>query len=240
MTIWRDIKGYESIYQVSDTGLVRSLDRTVWNKGVGVMQNLKGKILKPKVHTTGYYEVMLYNQYRKTKMHRVHRLVAENFLDNPQDKKIVNHKDGIKTNNNVSNLEWCTSIENAHHAINTGLKKFGDYTNSSKLTEELVIKARKEFLTGKYTCYQIARKYKIGFNAMARAIRGDSWFYVTGVVVTEEDWERLNKKKKLKVTDEMIFEIKERVENGEKLTILLKEYQIGKTTYYGNLKKKAL
>lgn len=232
MTAWKDVKGYEGIYQVSEYGFVRSLDRTIWNKGVGSYQRLKGKNIKPKINTTGYREVMLYNHEGKTKMHRLNRLVAIAFIPNPEEKPFVNHVDGIKTNDSVENLEWATCKENNNHAIRIGLTKFGDGNKSSKLTEKIVRSARKDFLSGDFTCYQLARKYKISDSTMIRAIKGESWFYVTDIVVTKEDWERINKKKKLKLTEELFLTIKSRSEKGEPVTGILKEYGIGRTTYY--------
>lgn len=110
---WRDIKGYEGMYQVSDAGLVRSLDREVNGKF------LKGRILSCYSKHT-YPAVVLCNE--KGKKHvRVHRIVAETFLENPYNLPEVNHIDGNKNNNHVDNLEWCTHRENAEHAWRTGL-----------------------------------------------------------------------------------------------------------------------
>ena len=112
--IWKDIKGYESMYQVSSFGNVRSLTRKSSN---GIY---KGRMLKPAIIGRGYLKVLL-SKNNKQKMKMVHRLVAETFLPNPSGKKFVNHIDGDKTNNNVSNLEWCTAKENTHHANINGL-----------------------------------------------------------------------------------------------------------------------
>lgn len=113
--VWKDVKGYEGIYQVSNIGRVRSLDR--WTNGLKHMFK-RGCIRKP-FDTTGYDSVTLSNSGDKTFM--VHRLVADAFIPNPNKLPCVNHIDGNKKNNIVSNLEWVTYEENTHHAIRLGL-----------------------------------------------------------------------------------------------------------------------
>lgn len=105
MEIWKDIKGYESLYQISNTGKIKSLQRYVCSKN-GSKQLIKEKIRKTSITTAGYEYVVLANK-GENKTLLVHRLVAETFLPNPFNLKCVNHKDENKHNNNVSNLEWC-------------------------------------------------------------------------------------------------------------------------------------
>lgn len=112
---WRDIKGFEGVYQVSNMGRVRSLDHITGGK------HWRGKILSTAV-TAGYPIVKLSKGSEKHPR-RVHRLVAEAFLDNPENLPEVNHIDGNKNNNRMDNLEWCTSKENKIHAWVTGLTK---------------------------------------------------------------------------------------------------------------------
>lgn len=118
--IWKNIKGYEGWYQVSNTGKIRSMDRTItyWNKKYNcfVNQKTKGKIIKPTDNGSGYLTVHLrVNKHRK--MFYIHRLVAETFLINDENKKEINHKDYNKYNNNVDNLEWVTRQENVNHSV---------------------------------------------------------------------------------------------------------------------------
>ena len=117
--IWKDIKGYESFYQVSNLGNVRSLDRYVKN-GTSNRNIKRGRVLKPCINHKGYLQVHLVAN-GNSKLVVIHRLVAKAFIPNPQNKAQVNHIDGNKKNNNVRNLEWCTNQENVIHAINTGL-----------------------------------------------------------------------------------------------------------------------
>lgn len=110
--IWKDIQGYEGKYQVSNYGRVKSL--------IGTNQKPREKILTPGVNPQGYLHVSLCVN-RRMKGYRVHRLVAEEFIPNPENKKEVNHIDGDKKNNTVDNLEWVTPKENMRHASINGL-----------------------------------------------------------------------------------------------------------------------
>lgn len=106
-TEWRDIPGYFGKYQVSDTGLVR---------------NSKGLILKPNSKSPRYHTVRLYCGGRNNFEDRlIHRLVAETFLGYPGDQYEVNHIDGNRYNNDISNLEWITHTENMKHGVRLGL-----------------------------------------------------------------------------------------------------------------------
>ena len=107
--VWKDIKGYEGRYQVSNMGRVKSLERTFIDK-TGRKQHIKERILKPRTDKDGYLRVDLHNS--KAKRFAIHRLVCEAFHENPENKPCVNHIDENKTNNIASNLEWCTVAEN--------------------------------------------------------------------------------------------------------------------------------
>lgn len=116
--MWKSILGYEGFYEVSDEGVVRTVPRRVSCKGGTRM--VPSKIRKFDI-TAGYYDVTLCKE-GKTRTFLVHRLVAEAFIPNPENKEMVNHKDGNKQNNNADNLEWVTRAENDLHASLTGLR----------------------------------------------------------------------------------------------------------------------
>jgi len=105
MEEWRDIAGYEGLYQISNIGRVKSLDRIIDEK-----HHVKERIMKP-YKTRGYYSVHLSKDNIK-KAFLVHRLVAGAFIENPNNLPYINHKDEGRTNNCVDNLEWCTKLEN--------------------------------------------------------------------------------------------------------------------------------
>jgi hypothetical protein len=122
VAIWKDVIGWEGLYQVSNFGEIRSLDRVVNSRGNN-NRILKGRLRKLLITNGRYNSVNLIDKKNgKSTRNSVHRFVAEAFIPNPENKPCVNHIDGNKQNNHVSNLEWCTYAENANHAIETGLK----------------------------------------------------------------------------------------------------------------------
>jgi hypothetical protein len=138
---FKDIKGYEGSYQVSNYGKIKSFKR-----------NPAGDILKLKKNRLGYMEVSL-NDSGKARTFLVHRLVASAFIDKIEGKPDVNHIDGDKSNNNVENLEWCTKSENSRHAYNNNIKGFKDSIhenleriNKEKSYSKIILKKNNEIL----------------------------------------------------------------------------------------------
>lgn len=129
MEYWRPVKDYETIYEVSSNGQVRSLDRYI-QKGPYIIHR-NGKLLKLSIGH-GYLYVSLAKSGRQQQKF-VHVLVAEAFLDKPNGKVEVNHKDGNKLNNCVDNLEWVTHRENIQHSFRLGLHKYPDSTYMKQL-----------------------------------------------------------------------------------------------------------
>lgn len=126
MEIWRDIDGFDGLYQVSNLGRVRRLHKTI-----------PPRILTTCFDNRGYPKVGLCHG-GKCKTRKIHRLVALAFIPNPDGKPEVNHIDGNPHNSCASNLEWVTHLENSRHAVATGLIKSGKYSPLAKLTNEQV------------------------------------------------------------------------------------------------------
>jgi len=121
--IWKDIKGFEGYYQISNIGNIKSLEKFVnhHNSNTGVCFR-KEKILKKFYNKSGYLDVYLYKN-NKRYIKKVHRLVGKAFIPNPKFKKTINHIDSNRLNNNINNLEWNTYKENTEHAYNFGNRK---------------------------------------------------------------------------------------------------------------------
>lgn len=142
--IWKDIEGYEGIYQVSNTGKVRSLDRKVWN------YTKKGRILKMHNNGHGYYNVSLHSKEKNEKHVYIHILVAKAFIPNPNNYEQVNHKDFNKLNNCVDNLEWVSRKQNVlHYRESAYCKKVEKQRNKKfvSLTMERVYKNKDKIIS---------------------------------------------------------------------------------------------
>ena len=161
---WKDITGYEGMYQVSNCGRVKSLDRIV-KGGYSGSYVRKGALKKQSADEEGYLNICLYKD-GKPNMFRVHRLVAEAFIPNPENLPQVNHKDGDKLNNNVENLEWCNNSQNQKHACQFGLRK----TKLSKDDKEFICKSYiprdREFGTR-----GLARKFNVAQSSIRQVLK---------------------------------------------------------------------
>lgn len=161
--LWCPVVGYESTYEVSNCGQVR---RSTGGQGCRA-----GRIMKPIVDQFGYIRVRLH-QDGVGKMFRIHRLVALAFVGNPGNYPEINHKDGIKSNNTSSNLEWCNRSHNVQHAFDTGLKK--PSRGNVRVSEEQVLEIRKLYREG-HAQRSLARKFGIGKTTVAHIVNYDYW-----------------------------------------------------------------
>lgn len=124
--VWVAVDGYQGLYEISNMGNIRSLDRAITERGTNRTVCRKGKLLKPGI-TDGYYGVRL-GRGGVIRTYKLHRLVASAFVAGKSDKKpVTNHKNGDKLDNRAENLEWCTVGYNLQHAYDTGLKKGAYY-----------------------------------------------------------------------------------------------------------------
>lgn len=174
--IWKDVLGYEGLYQVSNLGRVKSLSRIVkYQENHSGLR--KERILKQNITKSGYVHVVIcINKLKKTV--KIHRLVALAFIKNIENKHLVNHINGIKYDNKVENLEWVTSSENIIHAHKTGLKKGirGNESHLSKLTIKEVEKIRLIHSKGKISKKEIAEMFNISRAQVYRIIKKINWF----------------------------------------------------------------
>lgn len=123
--VWKDIKGYEGLYQVSNKGRVKSLSRTVSRKRFGDYEKPES-ILKNQKHSGGYMKVSLCADNKITNKF-VHRLVGEAFLEKIESQDQINHKNEDKTDNNTGNLEWCDGFYNNNYGTKTERQKDSEY-----------------------------------------------------------------------------------------------------------------
>lgn len=149
--IWKDIKGYEGYYQVSNLGRARSLDRIVIDKR-GFEKKCSGRILKPALYSNGYEFVRFYPKKFNQFTWSIHRIVMNTFKPNVNGENLeVNHKDGNKRNNNLDNLEWVTKSENTIHAITNKLRKKA-YTQRPVTITNVTTGEMIEFENAKLAC----------------------------------------------------------------------------------------
>ena len=165
MEIWKDVIGYEGLYEVSNFGRVKSL----------LLKN--ERILRPRINGNGYLRVAL----RKNDIAKdffIHRLVAFSFLENMEEKEFINHIDGNKKNNTVENLEWCNRSENIQHAIKNGLMDniFGEKNKNSKITKEQALKIKYGHHGISNT--ELASIYKINQSKISEIRSGKRWKYI--------------------------------------------------------------
>ncbi len=173
---WRDVKGYEGLYQVSNLGRARSF------------HNQYGRVIKPVLTQKGYLQVTL-SKNGKSRTRPLHILVAQAFIPNPLNKPQVNHMDGNPLNNRFDNLEWATSKENIQHAYKTGLAKSGANHKNAKLTEYQVKEIRRDYIKGdpQYGAMAFAEKFNVNVGVIWGVIYHKTYKNVKDDKQTEGD-----------------------------------------------------
>lgn len=171
---YKPIDGYDGKYILSPNGDIVRLPYSSNNKYTQ-WRNNKIFHVKSRTDRNGYITVRL-NINGIEKVKQLHRLVAETFLPKIDGKDFVNHKDGNKSNNDVSNLEWCTKSENTYHAYKTGLKearKGGEVYNSSLTNQQAKI-IRERALSGE-SCKSLAKEFKVPVYTISKIKTGASY-----------------------------------------------------------------
>lgn len=180
----RPIPGFEGRYEAASDGSIYSVRRVFIHES-GYEQIIPEKQMTTQLTETGYYRVALTTNGR-SKSYRAHRLVAAAFLPNPENLPEVNHLNADRTDNRVSNLEWCTKEQNRQHAVRLRCEGvLGPRSASRKLNPEGVTHARRAFRDG--AAYkQIADAYGVSVETIRDAIRGKTWSAVPDPVTSEE------------------------------------------------------
>lgn len=177
MEIWKDVPGYEGMYQVSNMGNVRGLDRY---SDSDKRQKLKGKMMAFHIHHKGYIKVLL-TKNGQAKMKFVHILVAAAFIGPTPKGKQVNHMNGKKADNRPENLEYCTASYNILHSH----RKLGKTSNlqgekhwAAKLTKKDVLDIRRLYTTGNYTHKSLANIFGVQAPAIGKIINRQHWTHI--------------------------------------------------------------
>ena len=173
--LWRDIPEYNNLYQASNLGQIRSVDRIVKVTGQNP-RRLKSRTLSQAIFGAGYYLVNLSkNNIPKTRL--VHRLIMSAFHGPCPDGYEVNHKDGDKSNNRLDNLEYMTPTENAQHGYQIGLTPKGSQRSDAKLNEQAVSEIKRDLANG-IKVSDLAKRHKVSWSAINKIRKGKSWRHV--------------------------------------------------------------
>lgn len=175
---FEDIIGYEGLYQIGTHGTVVSLAKEKLGKSSCVYETKQKKLI-PQINKIGYNSVILTDEFGCTRKIDIHRLVALQFVDNDFNKPQVNHIDGNKSNNHISNLEWNTAKENMQHASIMGLVVRGETHHHATLTRNIVIFIKTALAHNTHTGSELARLFNTSAANISRIKRGDRWKHIT-------------------------------------------------------------
>lgn len=166
--VWKDIPGYEGLYQVSSFGNVKSLGRYGKNRYKPIWR--PGKVLSAGKDNKGYLTVVL-SKNSKRHTYKVHRLVALTFIPKEDGKPQINHIDGNKSNNNINNLEWCSQSENMLHAWETGLQKRMHKKNDLRSISIVQYNSDMQLVNTYPSMMEAERKTGISSASISRSVR---------------------------------------------------------------------
>lgn len=168
--IWKRIPNY-SKYEASNLGRIKTFN---WkNKGIE-------RVMKPALDPNGYYRTVLIRDDGKYTTVKVHRIICQTFLDNPENKPAVNHKNFVRSDNRLENLEWCTFKENTIHSFENERRKYKGGSSCAALTDEQVLEIRANYepdrkVKGRKTKRQIAEEYNTTFYVIKMIIQKQNY-----------------------------------------------------------------
>ena len=175
---WLPVAGYEGLYEISNLGRLKSLKKILKLKGNHTLI-YEERIMKLKVsETRRYYQVKLYKE-AVYKYWFIHRLVAFHFIENVQNKPQINHKNGIKTDNRVENLEWCSISHNTKHGYMFHKHKAGEEWCVSKLRNNEALKIRKYFGVLAVSPIELSKMFNVSVSTIRNIIKNRTYLNIT-------------------------------------------------------------
>lgn len=232
----KPILGYEEIYSIRKDGQVLSHAR-ITKSG----KPLEDKWLRPGLNGSGYLRVNL-RKNEKVSTHSIHRLLATAFISNPSNYPIINHINGIKTDNRLDNIEWCTYSRNNQHAYDTGLKvrPCGELAGKAKLKEADILAIKVMYIETR-SCPAVAKHFNVHANTVRSILRGDSWGHlhtdgpealISSKIKNERHGPTKLKSEDIPVIRQMFAEIKN-------YTVVSTHFKVSRTTIESIIKGKA-
>lgn len=174
--IWKDIPGLEGLYKCSNFGNFKAPEKIENSSHRRCIR--KEKILKTCHESNGYLQISIIVNKKQT-LHLAHRLIALTFIKKIEGKDFVNHKNGIKDDNRVENLEWCTKSENSKHsfAIGTQCNK-GEHHSRAKITDDIVREIRRKHIPKTYGCHKLAKEFGMSKTNILDILKRKTWSHV--------------------------------------------------------------
>lgn len=169
--LWMPIKGYEGLYAVSNKGRIKSFN----------ISNYRNRelIMSPILHKTGY-EIIGLTKKGKQRLFRLHRLVALHFCKKEDGCNVVNHLNGVKTDNKSENLEWTTVSGNTKHSFKMGLQKprVGEESTSAILSKKEILEIRSKYEAGGYTHLELSNIFCVSRTNISLIVNRKRWSHI--------------------------------------------------------------
>ncbi len=228
--IWKKVVGFEEFYVVSDTGLVKSVDREcIVTDSIGRVykKNLRGKLISQRTHEFGYLLCTL-SKNGKSSTVTVHKMVAEAFLGKRPKGLFVRHLDGNPANNNLANLSYGTQLENMRDALRHGTIQQGEHRYNAKLTAKKVLELRNRHASGE-SATSLAKEIGVNDGYMHGVLIGKRWGSVEGPLKRPGKNSKLGASQRKQVLDR-------RAATGDSITKLANRFGVSRTQIHNILR----